>query len=70
LSARTKLGAGILAIALVGAGIYFYANFPINKAVQAHQILPSDAGEVIFAAPEESKDSLTRLRWERRRTVF
>jgi multidrug resistance efflux pump len=50
-NARTKLVAGILAIALVAAGVYCYANFPVNKSVQAHQILPSDVSEVIFAAP-------------------
>ena len=51
MSAGTKLGVGILAIALAAAGVYFYANFPVSKSVQAHQLLPSDFGEVIFAAP-------------------
>jgi len=51
LSARTKLGAGLLTIAVVGGSAAFYWTSRGDRSVQAHQILSGDAPDVAFASP-------------------
>jgi multidrug resistance efflux pump len=50
LNTGTKLGAGILTIALVGAGAFYWTS-RIERSVQAHQTSSGDTPEVGFASP-------------------
>jgi HlyD family secretion protein len=51
LSVRSITGGGFLAIALVAAGTGFFEISHDHNSVQAHRKSPSDAAEVLFAAP-------------------
>ena len=51
MSTRIKFELGILTIALAAAGAAFYPTSRDQKPVQAHQILPADAADVVFASP-------------------
>jgi HlyD family secretion protein len=51
LSAHTKLGASILAIAVVMASAAFYGSSREKKSIHAHASSSGDVGEVVFASP-------------------
>ena len=51
MSARSKLGTGVLAIVLVIASAAFIWSSRDSKPVQAHQIFPNNVAEVVFASP-------------------
>jgi HlyD family secretion protein len=50
LSARSKLGGGVLAIVLVIASAAFFGSSRDRKTVQAHQTSPNNLAEVVFAS--------------------